>query len=170
MALIPGEELKNEIKKQFEKQPTSVKRWNAMNECISRHIQNQNNKFKSKEEKLLSEIMLQYAYPRLDINVSKGLNHLLKSPFCVHPKTGRVCVPIDVAKVDNFDPMKVPTISQLTDEIDKFAKEEANKTVSKDYKKTSLREPMKVFEEFLSKLSETWKGKRMEISDASMEF
>jgi hypothetical protein len=42
--------------------------------------------------------------------------------------------------------------------------------VTKDYKKTSLREPMKVFEQFLSGLAETWKGKLIEKSDAEMTF
>ena len=83
---------------------------------------------------------------------------------------GRVCIPIDPAKADTFDPEAVPTITQLTSEIDRFAQEEKEKTVSKDYKKTSLREPVKIFEEFLSKLAETWKGKLIESSDTQMNF
>ncbi|VDP05656.1 unnamed protein product [Soboliphyme baturini] len=54
--------------------------------------------------------MLQLAYPRLDINVTKGVNHLLKSPFCVHPKTGCVSVPIDYASRGDFDVENVPRI------------------------------------------------------------
>lgn len=60
---------------------------------------------------LLEELIIQYAYPRLDINVSKGLNHLLKAPFCVHPKTGKVCVPFNPRVVKNFNPSTVPTIT-----------------------------------------------------------
>merc|ERR1719210_2924489 len=95
---------------------------------------------------ILNEIMLQFAYPRLDINVTKGLNHLLKSPFCIHPKTGRVCIPFNPDKVDDFRPENVPTVNQLVDELDKSSKDENNASNVEDYDKTSLKGPMKVFE------------------------
>ncbi|KAF1586748.1 UNVERIFIED_CONTAM: DNA primase small subunit, partial [Eudyptes robustus] len=60
------------------------------------------------------EIMLQYCFPRLDINVSKGVGHLLKSPFSVHPKTGRISVPLDLRRLDQFDPFAVPTIRYVS--------------------------------------------------------
>ena len=46
------------------------------------------NLFNLQKPETKDEIMFQYCFPRLDVNVTKGLNHLLKSPFCVHPKTG----------------------------------------------------------------------------------
>ncbi|NXP77817.1 PRI1 primase, partial [Ramphastos sulfuratus] len=64
------------------------------------------------------EVMLQFCFPRLDINVSKGVGHLLKSPFSVHPKTGRISVPLDLQRLDQFDPFAVPTISSLCHELD----------------------------------------------------
>ena len=42
---------------------------------------------------------------------------MLKAPFCVHPATGRVCVPVDPRRVDEFDPENVPTVGQLLREL-----------------------------------------------------
>lgn len=98
--------------------------------------------------------VFRFTYPRLDINVSKMQNHLLKSPFCVHPKTGRVCIPIDVKKVDEFDPFEVPTLPQLMEELDTFEEKDGQK-INYEWEKTSLKESFCHFQkEFLGPM---WK-------------
>lgn len=70
--------------------------------------------------------MFEYCYPRLDANVTKGMNHLLKSPFSIHPKTGRVSVPIDVKLLGYFDPCKddsVPNLKDLCQQVEQLPKQ-----------------------------------------------
>ena len=98
------------------------------------------------------------------------MNHLLKAPFCIHPKTGRVCVPFKASKAEKFNPEDVPNVLELVNQIDKFTKENENLADVKAFKKTKMREPVQIFEEFLSNLSSTWKGKLIEKSDEKMEF
>lgn len=101
----------------------------------------------SKEREILEtwpvEVVFRHTYPKLDVEVSKKRNHLLKSPFCVHPKTGRVCVPItDIA---TFDPFQVPTLPQIVKELDN-ASDNEEMSNRPDWYKTSLRayfEPLK---------------------------
>ncbi|NXI96718.1 PRI1 primase, partial [Psophia crepitans] len=118
------------------------------------------------------EIMLQYCFPRLDINVSKGLGHLLKSPFSVHPKTGRISVPLDLQRLDQFDPFTVPTISSLCHELDRAGddgeQEDGGETEPKrrarDYKKTSLAPYVRVFEQFVEEMERARRGERLRRS------
>lgn len=78
---------------------------------------------------------------------------MLKSPFVIHPGTGRVCVPIDISKVDEFDPLAVPTVHQLLAEIDDWEANRANAEADgedgaeklQDWQKTSLRPYVETF-------------------------
>lgn len=97
-----------------------------------------------------------YCYPRLDANVSKQLNHLLKSPFCVHPKTGRVCVPIDHNHPERFNPSSVPTLNELHDELN--AQPLSKDKGVKSWQNTSLKPHIEHFEEFVKIIQEDYRA------------
>ena len=97
---------------------------------------------KAKIESWKYETVFRYTYPRLDVNVSKMQNHLLKTPFGIHPKTGKVCIPLDVEHIDDFDPRDAPTLSTLRMELDAYKGKEVE-----DWKKTSLRHSFEFFQQ-----------------------
>ncbi|CAL1298719.1 unnamed protein product [Larinioides sclopetarius] len=152
------------LKSSFKDSKSSQEKWETTNQIDDVAMQKG---AKNRSKHFLTEVKFQLCYPRLDINVTKGLNHLLKAPFCVHPKTGRVCVPIDVKTVDSFDPFSVPTISSLCKEIDEYdaSLKEVNKpedimdegeksiaTKIEDYNKTSMRTSIEIFRKFVKNL------------------
>ncbi|PHH81816.1 hypothetical protein CDD82_7801 [Ophiocordyceps australis] len=124
------------------------------------------------------DIVLEYTYPRLDIEVSKKLNHLLKSPFVVHPGTGRVCVPIDTKTLEDFDPLAAPTVQGLLAEIDAWphqgndlGHEENGKGVP-DWEKTSLRPYVDYFRSFIAGVIKDERDGHIkrERDESSMDF
>ena len=62
---------------------------------------------------VITNIVLGYVYPRFDANVTTTINHLLKSPFCVHPDSGKISVVIDPHNLQAFNPRDVPTVHQV---------------------------------------------------------
>lgn len=177
--------LDEEVRKSFEEvmlqYQTSEERWNAF---LSHHdLLFQRQQLPKSMKHIREEIKLQYTYPRLDINVTKGLNHLLKAPFSMHPKTGKISIPFNPKLVDKFDPVSAPNINMIVDEINIFdakTKEQekmiddkkleegtVNTKRIKDYKKTSLLKPINTFEEFLRGIE---KSKNIKKKAENMEF
>ena len=117
----------------------------------------------------IKEIKLQFCYPRLDVEVSKGVNHLLKAPFCVHPKTGRICIPINLKDIDKFDPTKVPTVKELVEEL-----AESSEKAEVAVKHSKLGPSLALFEGFVLNLPEVKHAKEIKLSKidaiSAMEF
>ncbi|KAK9475395.1 DNA primase small subunit [Dipodascopsis tothii] len=147
LSLLPDRAFGVELAKQWEHDPQrpSLAKWRDMDELAEKGVSKTLTGKALREAK--QDIVFEYLYPRLDAEVSKHLNHLLKSPFCVHPKTGRVCVTIDARDPGKFDPMAVPTVAQLLNEIDSYAGDDVP-----DFEKTSLAPYLRQFHSFVAGL------------------
>ncbi|XP_067227729.1 DNA primase small subunit [Chanodichthys erythropterus] len=180
LALLP-EDIKKDLTTYCQKVKNPMERWGEL--CSL--VEHKKSSTKKGGQYIDKEIMLQYCYPRLDVNVSKGVNHLLKSPFSVHPKTGRISVPIDLKELNAFDPFEVPTISLICEELEKPRADEVEDEDMKDkeneqdagerrrirdYKRTSLAKYVKVFDRFLETMARSRKGEMLKKSDLQKDF
>lgn len=173
LQLLPDKSLNEALRKKWASSPDrpSTRKWADIDALAATGIS------KTLDTKALMEakqdILLEYTYPRLDVEVGKKRIHLLKSPFVVHPGTGRVCVPIttngDMKQVEAFDPLTVPKVTELLREVDAFGgsngevKQENNGYVEdgvtmrkiNDWEKTSLKPFIEMFEGYVKNLLKT---------------
>ncbi|KAL2176599.1 uncharacterized protein P884DRAFT_202546 [Thermothelomyces heterothallicus CBS 202.75] len=160
---IPDHQLREALRKKWESSPgrSSTAKWADIDALA------QTNASAALDPKELldakQDIVIEYTYPRLDTAVSQKLNHLLKSPFVIHPGTGRVCVPIDMNNLDGFDPLNVPTLQGLVTEIDAWTEADgaamggsggSSQEVKpvQDWEKTSLKPYIEYFRSFVTAL------------------
>ena len=159
--MLEDEKVKEEMLREWGRRHQSgLERWKSLE-----------NYAKKKNPRLVArlvEVQFSYTYPRLDVNVSKGMNHLLKSPWCVHPKTGRVCVPVDPEAAYDFDPSTTPTLRTIAADLDAAGVAEKG---TKDISRTQLVQYEAAFDAFLKTLENGIRGAKARASKASsMEF
>lgn len=177
LSYIPEKALQNELRTKWKESKvvsTSRSKWEDINAVATKVLKNKLQVSQLNEAK--KDIIIYYMYPRLDIEVSKQLIHLLKSPFCIHPGTGNVCVPFDPvrnisknAEDDEygFNPMNAPNLRQLQNEMEVWEAKRINRESSQpldesegeegekrlmDYEKTSLKPYVDYFAKFVNEL------------------
>lgn len=151
---------------------SSTQKWTDIDTVAKSGVSRNLNAQQLREAK--QDVLFECLYPRLDIKVSTSLVHLLKSPFVVHPGTGRVCVPIDGTRPEEFDPMGVPTVTQLLAEIDAWGRkgqpEVKTEKKTEDYEKTSLKPYIEFFKKHVAAIlkdeAATVKRERAETATA----
>ncbi|MCJ1310029.1 hypothetical protein MMC25_003690 [Agyrium rufum] len=178
LSLLPDKALNDALRKKWDSAPnrSSSSKWADIDTLAKAGVSSTLDSKALLEAK--KDIILEYTYPRLDVEVGKKQGHLLKTPFAVHPGTGRVCVPIDPKKLDRFDPLGIPTVTELLGEIDEWdfankkdGEEETDSKKLQDYEKTSLKPYVKFFQAHVAHVLKDERGVKREREERdAMEF
>ncbi|KAJ0180442.1 hypothetical protein K1T71_003846 [Dendrolimus kikuchii] len=160
LKIIPDEGLRSQVEKVLDKMnESSVQRWMSFINIYESYCRENTNAVR-KIRYLIEEIKIQYCYPRLDVNVTKGFNHLLKSPFSIHPKTGKVSI---VFKPKNAKSMKLDEIPTLYSLLDDSSPDNA-------LHQTNMRTAVKNFQEVVFSLEKAEAMRRRNDPNMSVEF
>ncbi|CAF2373671.1 unnamed protein product [Rotaria sp. Silwood2] len=161
LRLVPDDS-RQTLREAFTELSTSAERWAAFKQHTNAMINSATSTTKYRKAAyvtLIDEIMFEYCYPRLDANVTKGMNHLLKSPFTFHPKTGHISIPINLNSLRYFDPCKEGLVPKLNDLCQQTI------TKQKDYNQTSLKPFVDVFARFVQGLQTSKQDEVLAKSD-----
>ncbi|CAD0196716.1 unnamed protein product [Chrysodeixis includens] len=160
LKMIPDEALRSQVQKTLESMPeNSLLRWKMFLSVYESYCRESGNNAR-KIRYLVEEIKIQFCYPRLDVNVTKGFNHLLKSPFSIHPKTGKVSVVFKPGNAKNMKLDEIPSIySLLDDSAPDNAQHEAN-----------MRVAVKNFQEVVFSLEKAEAMRRRNDANMSLDF
>eukprot|EP01018_Ginkgo_biloba_P004454 Gb_36626 [translate_table: standard] len=174
--MIPDDSIASQLRERWQgsrrssisKEDINIGRWKQLKQLLESGKQKMQGL-----RRCVEEIVFAYTYPRLDMEVSKHMNHLLKSPFCIHPKTGRICVPIDPNDCDNFDPTSVPTLSLLLQELNRgrgLAAGNSSGMDTKGWENTSLAKSVHMFRSaFLHPLLKSCKAELESAYNAKLQ-
>ncbi|KAI3644117.1 hypothetical protein MP228_010281 [Amoeboaphelidium protococcarum] len=163
LKLVPHEALRQKLSDHWSQCQSAAEQWRVLTEYVGG--------MKDKKlENCVRNIQFVYMYPRLDAQVSMHLNHLLKSPFCVHPKTGKICVPIDAVDADKFNPLTVPTLNGVIQEMMAHDRSGSSNTQLKDWQKTSLKDFSGVMKRFRDSIDADLKSHNSNFNSSQMDF
>eukprot|EP00887_Chlorella_sp_A99_P003610 scaffold7.g3610.t1 len=144
LAHLPGEELRDRVRRRWAAAGAAgpgldERRWALLCSEVEEEKQCRG------LDRAVKEIVFAWTYPRLDVEVSKKMNHLLKAPFCVHPKTGKVCVPIDPAAAWEFDPDAVATVARLLSQLNASGRQAGGGASGEEWRATDMAEAVATF-------------------------
>lgn len=190
LSFLPEKSLQEELSKKWNhSKANSFQKWEDINTVARKLFKNQSQLNTLNEVK--KDIIIYYLYPRLDAEVSKQIIHLLKSPFCIHPSTGNICVPFDPYQNlsgnpdDNdygFNPMNAPNLKVLQNEFEAWETRTLNNYSTEgpelensrnlsDYEKTSMKPYIDYFARFVNNLLKAeLKGVSKRSREDDLEF